>query len=101
MKISWLVGAGAGLILLAAGGAYAMRVADQAGVGAAVVAKITCSCVFVAARTPESCRADDPPGFEQVTTEIDTTAKAVTARVLGVITRRATYHEAYGCTLEP
>ncbi len=101
MKITWPVAAGAGLVVLAAGAAYAVRVADQAGVGAAAIAKIRCSCVFVAARTPEACHADDPPGFEQITTEIDTTAKAVTARVLGVIARRATYSEGYGCTLEP
>jgi hypothetical protein len=101
MKVTWLIAAGAALIALAAGAAYAARVADQAGVGAAAIAKIRCSCVFVAARTPEACRADDPPGFEQITTEIDATAKTITARVLGVITRRAAYSEAYGCTLEP
>lgn len=101
MKMHWLIAAGASTLALAAGGVYAARLADQAGVGAAAIAKITCSCVFVAARTPESCRADDPPGFEQIATEVDTAAKTVTARVLGIVRRRAAYSEAYGCTLEP
>lgn len=100
MKMRWLI-AGAVALGLGAGGIYAFRAADQAGVGAAAVAKITCSCVFVAARTLESCRADDPPGFDQISTEVDTTTKTVTARILGIVTRRATYSEAYGCTLEP
>ena len=100
MKMRWLI-AGAVALVLGVGGVYAVRTADQAGVGAAAVAKITCSCVFVAARTLESCRADDPPGFDQIATEVDTTTKTVTARILGVVTRRATYSEAYGCTLEP
>lgn len=97
----WLIAAGVGLSVLAAGGFYGMGVAAQAGVAAAAIAKVRCSCVFVAARTPESCRADDPPGFEQITTEIDTAGKAVTARVLALITRRATYSDDYGCVLEP
>jgi hypothetical protein len=100
MKMRWLI-AGAAALGLAVAAVYGSRLAEQAGVGAAAIAKITCSCVFVAARTLESCRADDPPGFEQIATEIDTTAKTVTARVLGIVARRAIYREAYGCALEP
>lgn len=97
----WLIAAGVGSSVLAAAGFYATRAADQAGVAAAAIAKVRCSCVFVAARTPESCRTDDPPGFEQITTEIDTAGKVVTASVMGLIARRATYSDGYGCTLEP
>jgi hypothetical protein len=100
MKIRWLILAVVGLALVA-GAVYAVRVADQAGIGAAAMAKVTCSCVFVDGRDMRSCRADDPPGFEAVATEVDADAKSVTGRVLGVITRRATYSETYGCTLEP
>ena len=68
----WLaiIVAGVAALLLAGGGAYAMRVADQAGVGAAAMAKVACSCVFVDGRSLEACRADDPPGFEQIAVEI-------------------------------
>ncbi len=100
MKPRWLILAGLGLILVAAG-VYAMRLADQAGVGAAAMAKVACSCVFVEGRDLRSCRADDPPGFEAVATEVDAASKSVTGRVLGVVTRRAIYSELYGCTLEP
>jgi len=100
MKIRWLILLIVGLALVA-GAAYAMRIADQAGVGAAAMAKVTCSCVFVEGRDLKSCRADDPPGFEAVATEVDAAAKSVTGRVLGVISRRATYSDSYGCTLVP
>ena len=100
MKIRWLIVLVVGFVLVA-GAAYATRVADQAGVGAAAMAKVACSCVFVDGRDLKSCRADDPPGFEAVATEVDHAAKAVTGRVLGVVTRRATYSESFGCTLEP
>jgi hypothetical protein len=100
MKMRWWILGGLVLLLLA-GGVYAARVADQAGVAAAAMAKVACSCVFVDGRTLDACRADDPPGFEQVAIEIDEKAKAAVGRLLGVITRRATYSETYGCTLEP
>ena len=70
-------------------------------VGAAAVAKGICSCVFVDGRTLESCRADDPPGFEQVSVTIDPKTRSATGTVGGMISRRATFSEAYGCTLEP
>jgi hypothetical protein len=101
MKMRWLIAAGVALSVLAAASFYGVGMADQAGVAAAAIAKVRCSCVFVAARTPESCRADDPPGFEQIATEIDTAGKVVTARVMGLITRRAIYSDSYGCVLEP
>ena len=101
MKLRWWILGGTIMLPLLAGGVYAARVADQAAVGAAAIAKIACSCVFVAGRTPDACRADDPPGFEQVAVEIDEKGKSATGRLLGVVTRRATYSETYGCTLKP
>jgi hypothetical protein len=91
------------IALLAVGGAglYGLRVAGQAGVGAAAVAQITCSCVFAGGRDLAACRADQPSGFEQVSAAVDTAAKTVTASVFGLVTRRATYSERYGCMLEP
>jgi hypothetical protein len=101
MKTVWWILLAAAVTALVAGGVYAARVADQAGIGAAAMAKVACSCVFVEGRTLEACRADDPPGFEQVAVEIDATAKTAVGRVLGIVTRRASYNETYGCTLEP
>ena len=72
-----------------------------ADVGAAAMAKVACSCVFVDGRTLESCRADDPPGFEQVSVTVDVKARTATGTAAGLVSRRAIYSEAYGCTLEP
>jgi hypothetical protein len=88
------------LLALMIGGAFAWRLAGQADVAAAAMAKVACSCVFVAGRDLDACRADDPPGFERVTVVINPAAKAATARAFTAV-RRAIYSEAYGCTLEP
>lgn len=88
-------------LMLVVGGVYAARVADQAGVGAAAMAKVVCSCVFVDGRSLESCRADDPPGFEGIPVSIDRATNSATGSVFGVVSRRATYSEHYGCTLDP
>lgn len=100
--MSWrLIAAIAALVLLGAGGAYGYRLAGQADVAAAAIAKVTCSCVFVDNRSLDSCRADDPPGFEGVVVDIDETAKTATGRLLGFVARRATYTPLYGCALDP
>ncbi len=96
----WLVGV-VGAVALAGGGYWVWQTSIAADVGAAAMAKVICSCVFVDGRTLESCRADDPPGFESVGVTVDTSAKSTTGSVLGLVSRRATYSEAYGCTLEP
>lgn len=87
--------------LLAVGGYFAWQTAVAADVGAAAIAKVVCSCVFVEGRSLDACRADDPPGFEGVAVSLDQSAKAATGSVLGLVRRRATYSPTYGCTLEP
>jgi hypothetical protein len=86
---------------LIAGGYWVWQTSIAAGVGAAAMAKVVCSCVFVDGRTLESCRADDPPGFENIPVTVDQNAKTATGSLFGIVSRRATYSEAYGCTLEP
>lgn len=95
-----LLYAGLAVALLAAG-LYGWRIANQAGVAAAAMAKVACSCVFVDGRDIESCRADDPPGFEQIAVELDPSAGTATASAFGLITRRADHTQDYGCILEP
>lgn len=96
----WLLYTGLAVALLAAG-LFAWRVAGQAGVAAAAMAKVACSCVFLGERDIGACRADDPPGFEQIAVEIDVSAGTATANAFGLIRRRARHSEIYGCTLEP
>jgi len=99
--VRWPLIAAIVAVVLVAGGLYAWRVADQAGVAAAAITKVVCSCVFVDGRTLEACRAEDPPGFETIPVAIDMNAKTATATLLRVVTRRAGYNETYGCTLDP
>lgn len=88
-------------VLIGAGGYGVWQTAISADVGAAAIAKVTCSCVFVDGRTLESCRGDDPPGFEQISASVDVKARTATGTVAGLVSRRATFNEGYGCTLEP
>jgi len=92
---------GVAAIVVGVGGFYGWRTAQAAGVGAAAMAKVVCSCVFVDGRSLDSCRADDPPGFEGVPVTVDEGTKTATGRLFGIISRRATYQDGYGCTLEP
>jgi hypothetical protein len=97
-----ILGGVAGAALLSAAGYWGWQTSVAAGVGASAMAKVICSCVFVDGRSLASCRTDDPPGFEQVSVEIDEATKSATGSVIGgLITRRASYSEAYGCTLDP
>ena len=88
--------------LLSGGGYWGWQTSIAADVGTAAMAKVICSCVFVDGRTLEACRKDDPPGFEQIAVTVDTAARSATGSVIGgLVKRRATYSEAYGCMLEP
>lgn len=94
----------AGAIIAAAvagGGYWFWQTSVAADVGSAAMAKVICSCVFVDGRSLESCRADDPPGFDGVSVRVDTTNRTATGSVLGLIERTASYSAEYGCTLEP
>jgi len=95
------IAVGVATIVVAIGGYYGWQTATAAGVGAAAMAKVVCSCVFVDGRDLQSCRADDPPGFEGVPVTIDPAAKTATGTLFGLISRRATYQEGCGCVLEP
>lgn len=75
------------------------RFAD-AEIGARAVAKTACSCIFIAGRDLEACRADDPPGFGLVRASVDEEARAVRASVFWIIRARATYRGAEGCVMD-
>lgn len=90
------------VLAVGGGGYWAHQTSVAADVGAAAMAKVVCSCVFVDGRTLDACRKDDPPGFESISVSVDAAKRVATGAVLGgLVSRRATYSEAYGCTLEP
>ena len=95
-------------IILAIGAVFAVLGAWQvsnlvvsAEVGAAAMAKVSCSCVFVDGRDLGDCRKDNPPGFESVQVSVDPAARTATGSVFGLIHRQASFSPDYGCTLEP
>ncbi len=92
---------GAAAVLVPALGYAAWSFAGSAAVGAAAMAKVACSCVFVEQRELAACRADDPPGFEGISVEIDRSRQVATGSVMGMISRTAVFTSQYGCTLEP
>lgn len=87
--------------LATAAGYGVWQTSISADVGAAAMAKVMCSCVFVDGRTLESCRGDDPPGFEQISVSVDMKARTATGTAAGLVSRRARFNDGYGCTLEP
>ena len=98
--VRWIAGVVA--VVAVAGASYWVRQTSiAADVGAAAMAKVICSCVFVDGRSLEACRADDPPGFDRVSVKVDAASRSATGSVLGLVNRTAKYSEAYGCTLEP
>lgn len=93
---------GIAALAVGGGGYWGYQTSIAADVGAAAMAKVVCSCVFVDGRTLDACRKDDPPGFESVAVSVDTAGRVATGAVLGgLVSRRATYSEEFGCTLEP
>jgi hypothetical protein len=63
--LRFVVGVTAAL-LVGGGGYWGYQTSIAADVGAAAMAKVVCSCVFVDGRTLDACRRDDPPGFESI-----------------------------------
>jgi hypothetical protein len=101
LKMLRMVGGAIAALVLAGGGYWAWQTSIAADVGAAAVAKVFCSCVFVEGRSVEACQADQPPGFDKIPVTVDATMRTATGSVFGIIARRARYSEQYGCTLEP
>ena len=86
------------VVVLVAGALYAGRDTwASAKIGTTYVAKQTCSCLFVAGRTMESCRTDyDPAAIKPLT--VATTDKSVKVSALGgLVSARAESEQGFGC----
>ena len=68
--------------------------------GAAVGARVACSCRFVGGRDLADCRKDFEPGMELVILREDARARSVTAHFPLLASETATYREGAGCQLE-
>ena len=70
-----------------------------ANIGAAYVAKHTCSCMFVAGRTAESCSQDYDPQAASLLTVQPTTNSVTVSALAGVMSARAEFEDGFGCHL--
>ena len=70
---------------------------DRSTIGAGYVAKEVCSCVFVAGRELEACRADIPPSMDRIQVELD--KDRVRAFLPGLTERIARSEPPFGCVL--
>jgi CubicO group peptidase (beta-lactamase class C family) len=93
-----------GLLVVGASAAVALVVAPLAVIGTAYKAKMLCSEVFVAHRRPadvvSELERDDLAIVRVVRTRVDSIGRTTTARIPGLIERRAVYRPAVGCALD-
>jgi hypothetical protein len=69
-------------------------------IGAAMLAKQVCSCVFVAGRDVADCRADQFASMDRIQLEVRHDEGRVRAWVPAFGERSATFREDFGCSLE-
>jgi len=69
-------------------------------IGAGVLAKQMCSCVFVAGREEDACRADQLDSMDPIRVQILSEPTGVRAYLLGLGERTAIYRAGLGCTLQ-
>jgi hypothetical protein len=71
-----------------------------AGVSTSYVARVACSCRFVAGRDFEDCAKDKLAGMEMVSLSENPEAQSVTASIPFINATTATNRQGYGCVLE-
>lgn len=98
MRAKWFLIGGVTLIAVLGAATWAGRdTYASARIGAAYVAKQTCSCLFVAGRPEESCRTDyNPEDMKPLT--LEAAASSVTVSTLGgLVSAKAEFQEGFGC----
>lgn len=97
----WLLVAGVAVVGGAVAIAERLQLPTLIEIGPGYSAELTCSCVFVSGRTPESCIGDlDPLAHKLVSISVEPANRSVEARAVGLVHRTARYRDGYGCTLE-
>ena len=95
---AWLVG------LLAAAGGLAWIWAparEYARTGASYGARVACSCRYLGGRTLNDCHKDMEGATRWVRLSDDPASQSVSASFLFLAHQTATYHEGWGCQLQP
>ena len=87
------------VVVVVAAAAFAWsRVAPLGRIGTGYAAERTCACVFVSGRALDSCMQDLDPLARKLV-RLDVRPSEVRARAALVITARARFDAATGCTL--
>ena len=99
MRFKWLAILGVVALVLGVGAWLVHRLVEQAHIGTAYVAKLTCSCLFVSHRPMQSCAMDyDIPAAKLLTEEVGN--RSVTVSSPGhLVSTRAVFEQGYGCHL--
>jgi hypothetical protein len=94
----------AGVVLAAAIGAglfgWYLPTRRAVAIGAGMLAKQICSCIYVAARSLEDCRADQFSSMDPIEVEVLRDEERVRAFIPALGERSAVHREGLGCTLE-
>ncbi len=69
-------------------------------IGAGMLAKQVCSCVYVAKREVADCRADQFSSMDPIRVEVLRDENRVRAWIPALGERTAIYREGFGCTLD-
>lgn len=69
-------------------------------IGAGMLSKQVCSCLFVAGRSVEDCRADQYESMDRIKLEVLQDPPAVRAFVPLLGERIAVWRDGFGCTLQ-
>ena len=89
------------LALAFVGWLYREPLYGYAETGAAVGARNTCACRYIAGRSLKDCKKDFEPKMEAVFLSDDPDSRTVTGYVPLISSETATYRNGYGCVLEP
>jgi hypothetical protein len=87
--------------LAALGWFYRAPLYGYAETGAAVGARTTCSCRYIAGRSLEDCKKDFEPKMEIVFLSDHPDERSVTGYVPLISSETARYRRGYGCVLDP
>lgn len=88
------------VVLLAALAWFWRPLNSYAVTGAAVGARVACSCRYVEGRSLGDCRKDFEPGMALLRVSEDEAARSVTASFPPLARQTATFREGAGCVLE-
>lgn len=79
---------------------FAVPLRYAVDIGAGMLAKQVCSCVYVAERELADCRADERAMTDPIQVEVLREENRVRAWITGLAERTAIYREGLGCSLE-